>query len=101
MTPIEIILGRYGYKVLTGTADTDLSSLNIVAIVARSAGATFAKLEIDDVSVLADRGLTSVALDNTDLPIIAGYDKGSRTTKKFSAVQLTNAADSVCLIYGE
>lgn len=103
MTPIEAIQGKYGYKILTGTAETDLSSLIIVGVVIRSPGATLAKLEIDDVDVRTARGLTGEALDVTDPPIFAGYNtfKGSKGSKTFSKIQLTSASDSVALIFGE
>lgn len=101
MTPIEIIQGRYGAKILTGVTETDISSLNVVAIVARSVGATFAKLEVDDVDVVSDRGLSGVSLDNTDLPLMAGRNISNRTNKKFTLVKLTNTNDSIWLIFGK
>lgn len=101
MTPIEIIEGRYGYKILTGTAETDLSSLNIVAITIRSAGAKLAKLEVNDSDIRTARGLAGEDLDSLDSPILAGYNDGTKTTLKFNLIQLTNASDSVAMYFGK
>lgn len=102
MTPIEIIEARYGYDILTGNTETDISDLNVVAIVIRSPGAKLAKLEIGTTDVLASRtGIAATTLDVTDVPILAGYDIGERTTLKFTNIQLTNEADSVSLIFGK
>lgn len=105
MKSIERIEASNGYKILTGTASTDLSSFNppIVKIVIRSPGATIAALEVGDASILAARGLTGVALDVTDVPISAGQTRQVKgnTTKIFNLIQLTDAADSVSLIFGD
>ncbi len=101
MTPIEIIEGRFGAKIFTGDTETDITALKVVAIVVRSAEATFVKLAVNTVDVVTARGLGSVALDNTDIPLIAGYDIGARETKYFTNIELTNATDSVWLIFGE
>lgn len=101
MTPIEIIEGRYGAKILTGTTETDLTALKVVAIVVRTPGATFAKLAVNTTDIVTARGLGGVALDTSDIPLIAGYDMGSRSTKYFTNIQMTSANDSVWLIFGE
>ena len=101
MQPIEIEIKRYGYDILTGTVETDLTGKNIIEIIVRSPGATLAKLEVGVVDLLTTRPGLSVALNSQDTPIMAGYDLGERRTKFFTKIQLTNAADSVSLIAGE
>lgn len=101
MTPIEIIEGRYGAKIFTGDTETDITSLKVVAIVVRSAGATFSKLAVNTVDVVTARGLSGVALDVTDIPLLAGYDNPNRSTKYFTNIKLAGATDSVWLIFGE
>ena len=84
MTPIEIVIARYGYEILTGTTVTDLTGKNIVAVVVRSAGATLAKLEQGSVNILTERPGLDGALDSQDAPICAGYDIGERSTEFFT-----------------
>lgn len=101
MTPIEIILGRHGYEILTGTVETDLTDMNIVGIIIRSPGATLAKLEVGVVNLLTTRTGLNEDLDAQDAPIMAGYDVETRSTKLFTNIQLTKSTDSVSLVYGK
>lgn len=91
---LELIAGEFQKELLIGTAAlTDLD--DVAGVVFRDSGATFATLEVDGEDALSGmfRDLdNTVSLSVTDGVLFAGKDK------KFTAITLSSATDSIWLI---